>query len=331
MYSGSLRGVGAALALAAVIGACGGSDASSPAAPSAAAAAQTAPRTFKVATWNIRSGMGIRGFSTTSWSHETLNCTDRSKPLNAWGLGLPQAELEKIRGDQSIVALAVQEAWNCAFPQQINGVLGFKTASGERNGTAIFARHGFSAPVTYHQIDAKANQWLIGGDVCLDAGCSATIPIFSVHFGDTTSDGIPVQAQSALDFLTAKGGARIFMGDLNVHRTDTWNPRVPCTADDSPNMSRTISMIEGAGYTDAWKATQSSEGWTGMASRAGCGSPLGNLYKRIDYVYSNGLRTLSTERFARAAPGADSPSDHVGLVAEVMTVPGRASGADAAP
>ena len=75
--------------------------------------------------------------------------------------------------------------------------------------------------------------------------------------------------------------------------------------------------IEQAGYTDAWKSTQSGERWTGMANRHGCGVPDGNLYKRIDHVYTIGARVLSTERFGRAAPGADSPSDHVGLIAEI--------------
>jgi hypothetical protein len=311
-----------AMAIAALAGACHGSDASSPASPSSAAAEQqTAPRVFKVATWNIRSGMGIRGFNTTSWSHDTLNCTDRSQPLNAWGIGLPQAELGHIKDDPAIVAMALQEAWHCGDPQNVNGVLGFKTASGEREGTALLARYGFSGGVKYQQFDPKANQWLIGGDVCLDAGCSATIPMFSAHFGDTSDDEIPNQAQRVLDLLAPLGPARLFMGDLNVFKTDTWNPKVPCTGDDNSGRLRTISLIEGAGYIDAWKATQSSEGWTGMASRPGCGSPSGNLYKRIDYVYSVGLRTMATDRFGRAAPGADSPSDHVGLIAQLSTIP----------
>ncbi|MEO8521306.1 MAG: endonuclease/exonuclease/phosphatase family protein [Acidobacteriota bacterium] len=318
----SIRRTAIALGFAALAGACHGSDASTPVAPSAAAGATpaiAAPRIFKVATWNIRSGMGIRGFTTTSWSHETINCTDRSKPINAWGIGLPQAELGRIKDDPSIVALALQEAWNCGSPNNVNGVVGFKTASGERDGTALLARYGFSGPVKYQDIDPKAHQWVVGGDVCLDAACSATMPIFSGHFGSVPDDEIPNQAQRTIDFLAGQGTARVFMGDLNVYQSDAWNPKVPCTGEDNPGRMRTISLIESAGYTDAWKATQSSEGWTGMASRPGCGSPLGNLFKRIDYVYSTGLRTLSTDRFARAAPGADSPSDHVGLIAELST------------
>lgn len=311
-----------ALAVALIAGSCGGSDASTPAAPGAVGGSTEAapPRTFKVATWNIRSGMGIRGFSTTSWSHETINCTDRSKPINAWGVGLPQAELERLRDDPAIIALGLQEAWNCGNPQSVNGVMGFKTASGEREGTALLARHGFSGPIKYQEIDPKAHKWVVGGDVCVDAACTATIPMFSAHFGSAPDDEFPNQAQRAIDFLAGQGAARVFMGDLNVYKVDAWNPSVPCTGPDVSGRVRTISMIEGAGYTDAWKATQNGEGWTGMASRPGCGAPLGGLFKRIDYVYTVGLRTLSTNIFARAAPAADSPSDHAGLVAELSTL-----------
>jgi hypothetical protein len=319
-----LRRPALALALAAIVGACHGSDASSPAGPSSTAAAQSATRTFKVATWNIRSGMGIRGFTTTNWSSDTINCTDRSKPVNAWGMGLPQAVLQRIREDPSVVALALQEAWNCGSPQNVNGVVGFKTASNDRNGTAFLARYGLAGAMKYEQIDSKANQWLIGGDVCLDAGCTATIPMYSVHFGDTTDDLIPNQAQRVLDILGTQG-PRLFLGDLNVFKTDTWNPKVPCTGDDNPGRLRTISLIEGAGYTDAWKATQSSEGWTGMQTRNGCGTPNGNLYKRIDYVFSSGMRTLTTDRFGRAEPGGDAASDHVGVIAELSATLGKGS------
>jgi endonuclease/exonuclease/phosphatase family metal-dependent hydrolase len=111
------------------------------------------------------------------------------------------------------------------------------------------------------------------------------------------------------------------MGDLNVFQIDRWNPKVPCTADDQPGRSQAIALIAMGGYVDAWKATQSGEGWTGMASRPGCGRPAGSLYKRIDYVHVRGLHVSATRRFAQAPPGADSPSDHVGLMAE-LELPG---------
>ncbi|MBA3886487.1 MAG: hypothetical protein H0X67_12260 [Acidobacteria bacterium] len=304
--------------------ACGGS----PAQPAAFGdgTTQNSPAsltTFKVATWNIRSGMGIRGFTTTSWSSDTLNCTDASKPLNAWGMGLPQAELARIRDDRSIVAFAVQEAWNCGNPSNVNSVLGFQTISRELNGTALAARYGFASPPTYTRISGQ--DWLVGGAVCLDPSCSASMPMFSAHW-TPPSNAFGAVAQATLDALGSQPTPHILLGDLNVYRVDQWNPDVPCTGPDVPGRVDAIQRVEAAGYQDAWKATQASEGWTGMASRAGCGAPHGNLFKRIDYVYTKGLRAVSTTRLARAPAGGDSPSDHVILIAEVTT-----SGARAAP
>ena len=141
--------------------------------------------------------------------------------------------------------------------------------------------------------------------------------MFATHFGGNTDDDLPPEAGRVLDLLRAASRPHLFMGDLNTYRVDQWNPSVPCTNPDSGGRTAVINQIEQAGYTDAWKATQSGEGWTGMASRHGCGVPDGNLYKRIDYVYTLGARVLSTTRFGRAAPGADSPSDHAGLIAEI--------------
>jgi exonuclease III len=279
-------------------------------------AAATSPSTFKIATWNVRSGMGIAGFGNRSWNHTTLNCTDRSKPMNAWGIGLPQKELQRLEADRSVVALAVQEAWNCGNPEQLNAVLGFKTATREQNGVALIARYGFAGKQTFQRIGASYDSWLVGGAVCLNADCSAAVPMFSTHWGGSDDDW-PKQAQNVIRFLSGQAQPHVFMGDLNVFQIDKWNPRAPCTNPDKPGRSRAIALVEGAGYVDAWKSTQDGEGWTGMASREGCGSPEGNLFKRIDYIYVKQLRVVQTTLFARAAPGADSPSDHAGLIAEV--------------
>ena len=296
--------------------ACGGS----PSQPSTAASGSqnvTVPsRGFKVATWNIRSGMGIRGFSTTSWSSDTLNCTDASRPMNAWGIGLPQAELTRIRNDQAIVAFAVQEAWNCGNPGNVNSVLGFKDMSREQNGTALAARYGFASPPSYTRISDE--NWLVGGPVCLNAACTATIPVFSAHWSAPNNEFGPV-AQRTIEFLRSQPTPHVLLGDLNVYRVDPWNPNVPCTGDDVRGRVDAIQRMEADGYEDAWKLTQGSEGWTGMASRNGCGVPNGNLFKRIDYVYTKSLRPLSTARLGRVAPGADAPSDHVALIAELTS------------
>jgi hypothetical protein len=253
--------------------------------------------------------MGIRGFSTTGWSSDTTNCAQ-----NAWGQGLPQAELMRIRNDVTIIAFAVQESWACGNPSGVNGVLGFKEISREQNGTALAARYGFASPPTYTKITAE--DWIVGGNVCLNAACSASLPVFSAHWSAPGDNFGPV-AQTTLDLLANQPHPHVLMGDLNVYRVDQWNPSVPCTGPDVAGRVDAIQRMEAAGYVDAWKATQSSEGWTGMATRAGCGTPSGNLFKRIDYVYSKGLRPLSTTRIGRAEPGGDAPSDHVVLIAEL--------------
>ena len=276
-------------------------------------------RTFKVATWNVRSGMGIRSASTTAWKHDTLNCADKSRPMNAWGMGLPQRELERIKADDSIVALAIQEAWTCAVPSKVNEVLGFRAATRDQdgNGTALLARYGFAQPTTHERIEAKLGSWVVGGEVCLDASCSASVPMYSTHFEGSSNSDLPPQAEALLALLRTKTAPHLLMGDLNAYRIDKWSPLVPCATPDKPERTKPLELIEAAGYVDAWKKTQDGEGWTGMAGRPGCGQPKGNLFKRIDYVFSKGLDVVDTAQFARVTPGADAPSDHAGVTAEI--------------
>ena len=285
----------------------------------AAPAIQVAPGTptFKVATWNIRSGMGVSGFRTTGWRDDTLNCTDPTQPLNAWGVGLPQKELQRLRADESIVALAVQEAWNCAWPEKVNEVLGFRSASRQEQGVALLARFGTVGPMAYYRIDAAHDRWVIGGDVCLDAACSSSIPIFSTHWGGSRVEDYTAQAAATVAALRGYTQPHVLMGDLNISQPNQWNPRVRCGSRDIPGHVQALERLSAAGYVDSWPATQVGEGWTGMASRRGCGSPGGNLFKRIDYVFAKGIDAVGTTRFGRVPPGADSPSDHVGLIAEM--------------
>lgn len=283
----------------------------------AAVHAQRRPqRTFKVATWNIRSGQGVRGFDTKTWSSETPNCTDQSKPLNAWGIGLPQRELERLKADASIVAVALQEAWGCGSPQHVNGILEFRGPAREQEGVALLARYGFHNPPAFQEIDAARHRWIARGDVCLDPACTAAMTMVATHLGGEGDQDFPPQAERLLAVLAGLPVPHLFMGDLNLFRIDRWNPQVPCTQRDTPGRVNAISAIERAGYQDTWKALEPGEGWTGMASRKGCGSPPGSFYKRIDYVYTKGLQPISIRRFAQPPAGGDAASDHAGLIAE---------------
>lgn len=273
--------------------------------------------TFKVATWNIRSGMGISGFRTTQWRDDTLNCSDPSQPMNAWGIGLPQRELQRLSADASIVALALQEAWNCASPEKVKEALGFETASRQQQGVALLTRFGTVGPMAYHRIDAAHDRWVIGGDVCLDAACSSSLPMFSTHWGGSTVEDYASQAAATVAVLRRYPEPHLLMGDLNIDQRNQWNPGVRCGGREVPGHARALARLSAAGYIDSWAVTQAGEGWTGMASRRGCGNPAGNLFKRIDYVFTMGIDAVGTARFGRMAPGADSPSDHVGVIAEI--------------
>jgi hypothetical protein len=53
-----------------------------------------------------------------------------------------------------------------------------------------------------------------------------------------------------------------------------------------------------------------------MWNRFNCGTPSGNLYKRIDYSWSRGMSPLSMTRFGMVVPGNEAPSDHAGIIVE---------------
>jgi endonuclease/exonuclease/phosphatase family metal-dependent hydrolase len=197
----------------------------------------------------------------------------------------------------------------------VNAVLQFKSPATEQEGVALLARYGFVAPPRFEQIDAQNHRWIESGRVCLEASCATTLQMFSTHLGGSDAAFLP-QVEKVISIVDAESSPRLLMGDLNLFRIDQWNPRVPCTSPDSPGRVNAIAAIERARFTDTWKALNSGEGFTGMTSRKGCGNPNGGLYKRIDYIYTKGLKATAITRFAQPAPGADAASDHAGLIAE---------------
>jgi hypothetical protein len=94
-------------------------------------------------------------------------------------------------------------------------------------------------------------------------------------------------------------------------------------------MAAAYDRIIAAGYIDAWAATQTGPGWSGMTSRKAprggtyCGKNSdGTPYKRIDYVLTKGVKPIATELFGFVGPGRWHPSDHLGLKA-TLEMPGR--------
>ncbi|MBA3885249.1 MAG: hypothetical protein H0X67_05900 [Acidobacteria bacterium] len=87
-----------------------------------AAGAAQANGAFKVASYNIKSGKGQVGPVGESTFSNTANCTDATKPLNAWGVGLVQHHLmASLRDDPSVVALGLGESWAsvCGSPENV--------------------------------------------------------------------------------------------------------------------------------------------------------------------------------------------------------------------
>jgi hypothetical protein len=105
---------------------------------------------FKVAYWNVKSGKGAIALpGHVSTFVDTSNCTDATKPKNAWGIALVQQQLiATINADPTIVALGLGEAWTtvCGSPENIRTALGWAARTGENNGVAIVARYGFAGP-----------------------------------------------------------------------------------------------------------------------------------------------------------------------------------------
>ena len=300
--------------------------AASPVTPAFAADA-----TIKVAYWNVRSGKGISAFPGHDAPFvDTTNCTDPTQPLNAWGTGDMQAELARALGDPSVIALGLGESWSnvCASPANIRRALGWQANSSEQNGVAIVARHGIVGEVKWQQLDTTLNTmptdtaWVLRADVCLDAACSRSLPVYVGHwYGSGTSQHTTYarQAETTVSFLKTTSGSQphVLVGDLNVFEGSG------TVCDQEPN-NATLPYLRSAGYTDAWVAVHgAAEGYTGMANRAGCGYPLGYTWKRIDYAWTSpGFAAIDMQRFGMRPPGDASPSDHYGIV---VTMPNPGS------
>ena len=227
-------------------------------------ASAASAQTFKVAYWNIKSGKGQIGLPGTPITFvDTSNCTDPTQPMNAWGVGIVPQELATLNADPGIVALGLGEAWLCGGPQKVRAALGWAATVSDQNGVSIVARYGFKGALQWKQLDtSKAGtpsdtKWVVRAPVCLDAGCSQSIEVFTAHWGGGGSEVLDVQAQETVTFLSAvpAGEPHILIGDLNVFETST-------SCANSP-LFTPLAKLRAASYTDAWKYLNgSAEGFT---------------------------------------------------------------------
>ena len=300
--------------------------------------AMAAGSTVKVAFWNVKSGKGqIALPGHPALFADTTNCTSNTAPLNAWGVGQMQAELIKTLSDPTVVALGVAEAWLCATPDNIRTVLGWKAATSNQNGVALVARYGFAGSEQWQQLDTSLNvspndtMWVLRIPVCLDAYCLQSMPVYVTHWLSTSVNPITeydIQAQQTVQFLqgTSGGLPHVLVGDLNIFEGTS----VVCTQ--SPDNS-SLNYLRSAGYLDAWNLLRSGQdGTTGMLNRAGCGTPEGATWKRIDYVWSTAaVAPVDVQRFGLVTPGDAAPSDHLGIIATLPTTVAAASATPPSP
>ncbi len=286
--------------------------------------AANAQASIRIAFYNIRSGEGILGLPGRPVPfQDTSNCTDRSKPLNAWGTGLVQQTLTNaLQADPAILALGLAESWKtaCASPERVRAVLGWKAASDVENGVALVARYGFTDE-RWQQLDTSRNKvpsdtaWVLRAAVCTEATCRRTLLTYVAHWyatGPAQQSTYGTQARQTLDFMqaTSEGKPHVLIGDLNV-----WTaPGAICRQ--TPNGAEALETLAAAKYIDAWRSVHGDqEGFTGMLNRRGCGDPEGSAWKRIDYAWSpSTYRPLDITRFGLVQPGDAGPSDHYGIV-----------------
>jgi endonuclease/exonuclease/phosphatase family metal-dependent hydrolase len=276
------------------------------------------PSTFSIAFYNIRSGQGIQPLRGRAPFADTVNCDAARGAVNAWAAGVVQRELQdRIGNDPSMVAFGLAEAWNCAAPRNVREVLGWRADSGERNGVAIVAKHGFMGPVEWLQLDTARNanprdtMWVVRGPVCLTPDCANHVDVYAAHWAGTGPEGretLDAQARATVGFMSRSQGPHVLVGDLNVFEG------AATVCGQRPNGAPLVHL-RGAGYLDAWPELHGgAEGYTGMVNRAGCGEPEGYVWKRIDYAWSKQLKPIEVTRFGMAPVGAAAPSDHFGLL-----------------
>jgi len=292
-----------------------------------APASRTSPgqedRAIKVAFYNIRSGKGVPGFRGRAAAFaDVANCTDSTKPVNAWGAGIVQRALQDaIGGDDEVIALGLAEAWTsvCASARNVRTALGWAAASSSHNGVAMVARYGLRNE-SWQQLDTAQNNnpadtaWVLHADVSLDRAQRQTLAVYVAHWyatGAQQSAGYERQARQTVAFMQQTSGGRphVLIGDLNA-----WTAASE-TCRQQPNGAAAVAVLTSAGYVDAWPALHgTADGNTGMLNRAKCGQPEGAAWKRVDYAWSpRGLRPLDMTRFGIVPPGDPAPSDHYGI------------------
>jgi endonuclease/exonuclease/phosphatase family metal-dependent hydrolase len=113
------------------------------------------------------------------------------------------------------------------------------------------------------------------------------------------------EAKELLGTLNDPGMPVVLLGDFNAN------------AAPGPDDSGTVEMVEGAGFSDVWKAVNPNDPgytWPLYGEDQSSGKPV-VPYERIDLIFSRGLTPVSAERLSIGGFGGAYASDHAGVVA----------------
>jgi endonuclease/exonuclease/phosphatase family metal-dependent hydrolase len=321
----------------------------------------TSPLTATFAYWNVFGGNGVPHLAATNYANPAQPFTCRNMagdPLDdsqyntGTGAAIRPADgtmtellVQHIANDPTVVAIGLGESWGSGGPEDVAPILGWSLANATKSnqGDVILTRYGFTEQGFSPAIGQTAAEIhrAVYANVCLDAGCTRTLPFFALHTQASQEgeyDGLMATLLAYADTVVPDGAPRVIMGDFNAWDTLT-DPHV-CVPSYEPGVSHQegIRRIISSGYTDMMRLKNPAGNvYTGMLNRlpynqtqACCtiaaGLPQGHPYKAIDHAYSKHLadgQILSAQRFGIPVGGYGNcaASDHLGIKISVTIPP----------
>ena len=154
-----------------------------------AAQGQAQDRTFKLAYYNIQSGLGARASPghASSFVRTKLHRPDPADECVGRGNGAAGTDRANRKGSAGSLPWASAKRGLARPPNGSCQCLGEGSVD-DANGVAMLTRYGFAGPEIWQQLDTTQNEnpadtkWVLRLRVCLDAPCSQTFPVMVAHW-----------------------------------------------------------------------------------------------------------------------------------------------------
>lgn len=323
------------------------------------------PSTFKVAFWNLEGGTGMPKMTGKTCAYNDSgynkypNCTAAAiQP----GHILSDQLASLASSNPNLVAIGLSEAYGCVSASKVRTRLGWPAPlSGYAgvlkggNGTNVVAKYGIVNSTKGAVITTDPNnaayacsdpQAPLRAEICIDAICSKTMQMFTVHMAHCIYD---IQAQNLMSFVNGEitrlglpaNEPRIVGGDLNIWAADYESSGATASycapnAGEAPDANRPYGFLYQDAYdvfkvkngmTDAWRymypdfsANSTSRGYTSMLNRSSCKysvDGIGSGYKRIDHIFSKYTAPVAVSLVGKPSAYGDCvASEHMAVVGE---------------